>query len=124
MNIAYQINMKKIILTLLSTFILNICFSQTYKIDSFKIVSNEKIIVEKYLEFYIDYKVDVVEFKRNGEVIHIFKHTSPKILENKAKFICYDGTFELLFFEINERYIIESYKGLVKIYHINKIYEK
>ena len=116
--------MKKIILTLLSTFILNICFSQTYKIDSLKILSNDKVIVEKYLQFYIEYNEDVVEFKRDGEIIHSFKHTSPKILENKAKFICYDGTFELLFFEIGERYIIESYKGLVKHYHINKIYEK
>jgi len=116
--------MKKFLLTLFTTFILNVSFSQTYQIDSLKIISNDKVLVEKYLEFYITYKFDKIEFKRNNEVIYIFKHTFPKSLHRKVRFICYDKTYELLFFEIGEHYIVESYKGMTKLYHINKIYEK
>lgn len=115
----------KTILTLVLTISFNISFSQTYVIDSMKVISktdtSQKVIVNKYLEFYITYKEDRIEFKRNEEVIYIFKHTSPKLLQKKVKFICYDKMYELLFFQIDEHYITESYKGMTKLYHIKHI---
>lgn len=120
--------MKKNLLSILLSFTITFSFSQTYQIDSLTVISTkgdiDKIIVKKYLEFYITNSYDKIEFKRNQELIYIFKKTSPKNYKGKVRFICYDKTFELLFFEIGENYIIESYKGLIKRYHIIKIYEK
>lgn len=119
--------MKKFLFTIFLTISFNISFSQTYTIDSLKIISktdsSQKVIVNKYLKFYIIYKDDKIEFKRNDTIIYIFKHTSPKLLQKKVKFICYDKTYELLFFQIDEHYITESYKGMTKLYHIKHIKE-
>jgi hypothetical protein len=100
-------------------------YSQTYTIDSLKVTSihidKEVTLSQKYIEFYITSKEDKIEFKRNDELIYIFKKTSPKFHKDHVRFICFDKTYELLFFEINAEYIIERYKNLVKYYHIKSI---
>ena len=115
--------MKKILLILCLITLSQHSFSQSYWIDSLIIKNGSgKIIHNKPLDASINNKVDRIEFKNsNNELITLFEKTVPKLTNGTVRFISYNKSYELVFFEIHDRWIIEKYVDFTKFYHIKTI---
>ena len=105
--------------------------AQTYIIDNLKVLNEEKVYFNKNVNLKIVHKQDLKFYKveldssinvSRDMLYQTYKSTSPSYLSGKVRFICWNTNYELQFFEITDREIIEKFIGFTKIYHIKTIY--
>lgn len=107
--------------------------AQTYIIDNLKVSNEEKVYFNKDVNLKIIHKQDLIKFYKieldstinvSRDILYqTYKSTNPSYLSGKVRFICWNTNYELQFFEITDRYIIEKFIGFTKFYHIKTIYK-